>query len=225
MFKLVRPFSRWLYLKNRYSYVRFKFIFDIFKGKYFVPLFKLLLVRFKTKYAIDVGANVGDVVSILLLLRFKVTAYEPSSEAFHLLKHRFGSHPSVTLYNLALSDKEKTVRLFHHKDFGLKNKDLSQCSSLYQKPNLGDKFETVKAISLLDALSDFNSSDQLPILKIDIEGAEYDLENDLCLLSHMYHKAFIEIHENIPYGIEKLSSFRSRLAHLVTAGKIDLNWH
>jgi FkbM family methyltransferase len=110
---------------------------------------------------IDIGAHIGSIVSEVIRHdhSIKLYAIEPMPDKMRNLRQRF---PTVELHQCALGDAEEEVPFFV-------NTKQSGYSSLGRPPN----FEDVKIIKVpkkrLDALI---SSDDIDVIKIDVEGAE-----------------------------------------------------
>jgi FkbM family methyltransferase len=127
----------------------------------------------------DVGASIGELT--LLFSRFvgsgRVHAFEPSSAGYQRLTAVCGAaaRPNVILNHLALGDKEEVVRL-HVYDHG----HLSW-SSLADRPlhryGLDVKPVAVEevAATTIDAYCERNSIATIDLVKIDVEGAEYQV--------------------------------------------------
>lgn len=128
----------------------------------------------------DVGANVGELM--LLFSRFvgdsgSVHAFEPSNAAFKRLAivcDAVGSR-NVVLNHLALSDKTGFIRLRIYDD------ELSSFNSQAARPleNYGLDFKSVgveKApATTLDDYCENKKIERIDLLKIDVEGAEFQV--------------------------------------------------
>jgi len=132
-------------------------------------------------YIIDCGANVGLSV-INLKLQFPnatIIAFEPDSSNFQLLQYNTSSFNKVELVNKAVWDKETTIEF-----------EMGGTQSSAIKQHTGDTREnvctTVRLKDHLDKPVDF--------LKIDIEGAEYDVIRDCKDVLHNVKNLFLEYH-------------------------------
>lgn len=113
--------------------------------------------------ALDIGANIGN-HSLYLAKRFnKVYSFEPNSRTFKVLKVNAELAPNIECF-----------------DFGLSNSDC-EMSVQVDKSNLGgttilhdNKVEAAQVINLrrLDSLS--MTDGNVKIIKIDVEGHEYE---------------------------------------------------
>lgn len=113
----------------------------------------------KVGLVIDLGANIGA-FSCLVGRYVKVLAYEPESHNFELLLKNIAQNPvDVEPHQLAVG----------YEGFSTIN-DLQACSQL-GKP--GESVRVVSINSILDPL------DAVDILKIDVEGSEYEIFEDI----------------------------------------------
>lgn len=125
--------------------------------------------------AIDAGANVGNWSAGLLeyLPEARIIAFEPSKIAFEKLHDRFSLDERVTCVNLALGKEGKTSTLYA-------DESGSGLGSLTKRRL--DHFdidfvhtELVEVCSLDSWIASQKLSAQPRILKMDVEGHEYDL--------------------------------------------------
>lgn len=133
----------------------------------------------------DVGAHVGEVT--LLLSRFvgqsgQVHAFEASGETFERLQAicQLAGRRNLTLNHVALADREGVVKLHVY------DREHSGWNSLAERPlreygididPIG--IEEVRAITV-DAYCEQNGIAQIDLLKIDVEGAEYQVLEGAC---------------------------------------------
>ena len=126
----------------------------------------------------DVGANVGELT--LLFSRFvadgNVHAFEASNSVYKKLELVCGAgRRNVVLNHLALSDKNGFVRLHVYEDA------LSSFNSQAARPlkNYGLDFEPVGVeetpATTVDDYCESNRIEQIDLLKIDVEGAEFQV--------------------------------------------------
>lgn len=155
------------YKINFDNFITFLYLFnEIFCKEVYTPL------QINTFY--DVGANIGLVT---LWYKFfnpslKVLAFEPVKENYkYLLKNLKGNHiHNVKTYKMALSDKKGTA------DFFVINDDVQSLDSgLVLNQNLPHFVFKTKVAKL----SDFIKNGQANLVKIDVEGAEINIFNDL----------------------------------------------
>lgn len=127
----------------------------------------------------DVGANVGELT--LLFSRFvgdgRVHAFEASSKVFERLSMlcRAAARPNIALHHLALAEMEGTVRLHIYDD------DYLCWNSRALRPleNYGINVRPVATedvtATTLDMFCETNRIPFIDLLKIDVEGAEFQV--------------------------------------------------
>jgi len=134
-------------------------------------------------YIIDCGANIG--VSVIYLKRLfpdaKIIAFEPDELNFDLLKKNIQSFhfDNVELRKEAIW-KENTQLSFVN---------TGSLMSKIQEKTAAENTTTVKATRLKDLMIQ-----NIDFLKIDIEGAEYQVLKDIEENLHFVHNMFIEYH-------------------------------
>ncbi len=143
--------------------------------------------------AIDIGANVG-LFTEWILDRFgsdtKVVSVEPNSKACEAFENMHGSKENVILEKLAVSSSDSDkIRL-------LVNPENTLISSFEGTGDSYSEYEDVETISLLGLLKKHNL-EEIDLLKVDVEGAEYDIfsvvtKEDLRKFKHL----LIEFHNN-----------------------------
>lgn len=93
---------------------------------------------------------------------------------------------NTKIYNLAISSKNENIKLYHHKN--------SVGHSIYDTKNgvNKDTFEIVKGVKFSSWLNEnnINLTNSFNIIRVNIEGAEYDLFNDL-IENNLYDKISI----------------------------------
>jgi len=144
---------------------------------------------------VDVGANVGVFTEYMLRNEYaqKVVAVECDSTALYDLQNNFKLYNNVIVIPKALNTTEKPV-LFYESEV---NPIISSTLSPDRLQNhvagtKGDKVKVVDSISIKQLVDMLGIID---LLKIDIEGAEYDiLLNADAFLFNNINSLFIECH-------------------------------
>lgn len=175
---------------------------------------------------IDCGANVGNITEKLLNSADTVHAFEPNPFAFEKLRNRFLYNPRVTCYQKAVLDQNTTTKLFLHENSHQDEVHWSTGSSLLDfKGNvLKEKFIEVEAIDICGFIQELDC--QVNILKIDVEGVEYEILEKLINtgLHNKINKIMVEVHaKKIPELKEKEANLRSKIKEL-NITNIDLDW-
>lgn len=150
----------------------------------------------KGDVVIDLGANVGEVSSYFLQKNAIVVAYEPNPYAFELLKKKTANtNKTITLVQSAVSNFTGTSKLWLHQDHKQSEVGFSQGSSLKQEKDNVSKndFVEVNVVNIKDVLA---SHSHIRLLKIDIEGGEYDIIDDVLEYADKIDYILLETHEN-----------------------------
>lgn len=146
--------------------------------------------KINPKTIIDIGANLGD-SSIFFGQTYpkaKVYAYEPSSSVYKLLEYNLKQNNlnNVFIFKLGVGSKQGKVSFYENEQSGL--------SSMY-----GTTSKTRKSVITVTTLSNIfrvNKIKRCDLLKVDCEGAEYDiiLNLDKSVLNNIKNM-IIEYHE------------------------------
>lgn len=124
---------------------------------------------------IDIGANIGSftLVAAKIAKRGEVHAFEPSAHHFARLSNNVALNhfSNVHLNRQGLSDKPGTATLFLPNAKGAMNN--SGAASLYSSGSDMQVREDIELITLDDYVSS-HGIERIDVIKIDIEGAEYD---------------------------------------------------
>lgn len=157
----------------------------------------------KELFIIDCGANIG--MSVLYFKRLfpnsRILAFEPNPYAFELLSKNIKANnvSKVELYNVALYDKESEISFF------IKNNKGALDGSV-NKERGGSKELKVIAQKLSQYIINIPEID---LIKIDVEGAEINIIEDLCASGTLQNvkEYLIEFHHNLPCSSTSLAAF------------------
>ncbi len=177
---------------------------------------------------IDCGANIGLVTEYFFRKGAEVYAFEPNIYAFDILNKKYETTPRVTCYQKAVSasKSDKKMKLYLHEWSGISEVKYSTgCSLLSDKVNVNEQnYLVVDVVSLCDFIESFDKP--VKVLKIDVEGAEIDILNEMIdrnVVKDIPY-IFVETHEkkipSLREGTEKLKK-RIRDNRL---SNINLNW-
>lgn len=141
--------------------------------------FKILMSLKQGDIAIDCGANVGEVTEKMASGGATVYAFEPNPLVFEILSSKFKDFKNVECIQKGLWDKESTIKFFCHQKTDEDEIKYSTGSSIYEnKSNVNkEKFFEAQIIDLTDFITKLNS--KIKFIKIDVEGAEYDIINKI----------------------------------------------
>lgn len=166
----------------------------------FLELFGLNLYYFKSEtdspVIIDVGANIGDSIIYFKWLypNAKIYAFEPLAVAYNMLEKnvKINNFKNVFAYNVALGNTEKTIQLFSD---AKGTSRLSTINKSASKQNLKKdaKFQQI-IIKKLSSYKKIMALKKIDVLKIDIEGAEGAVFDDLQSVLIKTEKVIVEYH-------------------------------
>jgi len=184
-----------------------------------------LLVR-KGHLVVDCGANEGHVLHRLLKTGADAIAFEPHPSAFSELKRRFGIIPGVDCRQKAVGARNET-RTLYFASSGPSTLKGSVSASLHgEKTNIDPEQKVdVQTVCLSEVLQSLER--RVRVLKIDIEGAEIEVLNDLLDTGAIFlaDMVLVETHERAIPGMDvHLKKLRDRLQEHA-ASHVWLEWH
>ncbi len=141
-----------------------------------------LFSNIKSGHFIDIGANCGVATIILAKQNPESTIYsfEPDPNLFENLKKNVTENnlTNVKLFNYAVTKNNiNSLELYFHPLYTGGNTTYSDLDAFNNYFNKETNFINVNAISLDDIIKT-NNIDTIKLLKIDCEGAEYDIISD-----------------------------------------------
>jgi FkbM family methyltransferase len=154
---------------------------------------------------VDVGANKGDyslLAAKLMNDKGKVLCFEPFPENVKIIKKsiKANGYSSIRVFNIALFDKNKNIELFVG--------DKSGWHSIYYKGSSGKKIR-VKAMKLDDILKN-NKIGRIDVMKIDVEGAEFNVLKGAIKTIRKSRKMHLFIDLDNPKQAHKIFEFLKR---------------
>lgn len=148
------------------------------------------------KLIVDAGGYIG-LVSILMARRFpdaRILCLEPSSENVALARKNCAPYPNISVLNKALGPESGRAVL--------RDRGTGQWGfTIAVKVN--DEGEEVEVVSLADLMHDHGAA-RIDLLKLDIEGAEYELFEVAESWCPKCDVMIVELHEKIRPGVEAL---------------------
>ncbi|HPA07586.1 MAG TPA: FkbM family methyltransferase [Methanoregulaceae archaeon] len=153
----------------------------------------------------DCGANVG--LATIYFKKFypnsKIFAFEPDEEIFALLKKNTiqNSLDNVNIFNLALSDSKGVKNFFY--DENRKTSNIGS-GSLIEERNPKNRKNVETGI-----LSEYIGNQMVDFVKMDIEGSEYSVINELANSNKLKNikELTVEYHHKIGKEKSKFSEF------------------
>lgn len=131
------------------------------------------------QWVLDIGAFIGTFTMKVKFLwpDARVISFEPSPESAHLYRLNTNNFGGISFYEAAAvrRGQEGTVHLSFDNNFHAARRIKEIVAQFGHTAIVG---EPVRAVALLDVLEDHGNPD-IAILKIDAEGAEADLLEDL----------------------------------------------
>jgi FkbM family methyltransferase len=166
----------------------------------------------KTSTVVDLGGNLGE-FSIAMQARFGCTCYVV--EPVPALYERIPQNPHIIKFNAAVAKSSQPLRFFLSEEI--------TAGSLHKSGVSSDAEIEVQGISLTDFLTQ-NNIESVDLLKIDIEGAERDLFDDVSNETLRRIKQItIEFHDFIP-GVMTTQDVDRVKQRLADAGFYCIQW-
>jgi FkbM family methyltransferase len=145
-----------------------------------------------TSSVLDLGANLGHFSAAVRDLGFAVKAVEPHPFAFSYLESRFKHIKDVTLINKAIAGETETVFLQLHPDHSKDPLATSLSASLIES-KFHDKHEQIE-VGVINFSDFFKNGEHYDLVKIDIEGAEMFLFQQILENAPQIRRLLLETH-------------------------------
>ena len=163
-------------------------------------LFSNLSIK-STDLVFDIGGYLGEYCEIMrTTYKCKVYIFEPIQEYAYNLEKKFSKVRDVKIFNFGLGEKD--MRVFISKD---QNK-----SSTFKDGKVNEEVE-IKSIS---KFLKSENIDHVKVMKINIEGAEYELINELYKSDFLgkIDILLIQFHNFVPKSFVKMQEMRNKLS-------------
>ncbi len=200
------------------------FIFDIidkfYHQKRIISFLKIINV--KIEYFIDVGSHKGTYTDLIInnFSTSKIIMIEPQKNIYKYIKKKYKKNRNVTIYNVAISDKNKTQTLYINKHdltssltkMYKKNKYLNLKAKLFGGSinEMILKKHSVKSYKLLEIIKK-NKTKKISLLKIDTEGHELQVLKGIgTYMNHKINHILIEFHNSdifLNYNASKIHDY------------------
>ncbi|HDZ83228.1 MAG TPA: FkbM family methyltransferase [Roseobacter sp.] len=180
--------------------------------------------------ALDCGANVGVVSSLLADTGADVISYEPDPYAFAQLSDALGDRQNVQLINAAVGASSGNVRLMRASNFDEDKKGASVKSTIVDGGRMiaAENYVDVKLLDFLTILSgEIENRGEIAFVKMDIEGAELelleamdaaDLIRDIrCLVVETHERKFAELRP-------RFRALREAFSEKYPKRQVNLDW-
>lgn len=149
----------------------------------------------------DLGGYKGEwAAQILSRYKSNIFVFEPVTEFFDLISRNFNGNPKIKTYKFGLGANDENIEISLTKD----------SSSTF---NTDGTKETIQLKKMSSFISE-NNIDKVDLMKINIEGGEYDLLDDLIAnsLLEKFENIQVQFHRFIPNCIERRNKIREELA-------------
>lgn len=170
---------------------------------------------------IDCGANIGMAVLYFkhLYPNARIIAFEPNPHAFRILQKNIQVNKlqNVQAYNLGISSEKGEI------DFYLAEHDKGSLRGAIIESRGGKESISIKT----EKLSDYLKKDQFDLVKIDVEGAEWGILQDLSA-TNTFSKTeqfIIEYHHNVAGQNNLFSDFLRPFEQYGFDYKMISSWH
>jgi FkbM family methyltransferase len=151
----------------------------------------------------DVGGFRGDwAAEIAARYRSRIEVFEPVVGFAEEIRHRFARNEAVTVHAYGLAGRSRRELIA-----------LSADSSSVMRA--GDQTE---AIELIDIAGQINGVPAIDLMKINIEGGEYELLDRLLETGEItrVHRLQVQFHDLVPDAEARMDGIRARLAETHT---------
>lgn len=169
----------------------------------------------KDALCLDCGANIGLITDIILFMNGKSVCFEPNKTALNILHKKYDANPNVKIEPLAVSNKNGTAELSLYGQYD-RGANICDFHGEPEKPKIISY--TVDTLKMSDYIN--NLSKNVYLLKLDVEGSEFDVIPDL-IQSGAIHKCqhiLCETHARFfADGDEKLKN----LQQIISENKIS----
>ncbi len=181
----------------KYIFLNFKFLRHIYYNIYNQKFLNFKNLNLNTNsIVLDIGANLGEITHYVYdNYKCNIYCYEPNKKIFKILNHYFKNNDKIKCFNFAISDKNGFANLYLHNLINKNSIKYSTASSMIkQKDNINSKnFYKVKTSSILEIINQFNYID---LIKIDIEGHEYEILPEIIKNKNKIKRVICELHGN-----------------------------
>jgi FkbM family methyltransferase len=159
-----------------------------------IKLFFKMCETLQPEIIIDIGFNYGEFLLPLTQTNKKVLAFEPNIDVFQCAKETFKNNNNIQMFNNSVLDKyEKSVNLYIPVSSGnasLNEKYLTSPTQNIQK---------TEQIDVKEVLKNYNNF----LMKIDIEGMEYKILNEIAKIDEKFSSYCIFFENNRAFGPPK----------------------
>lgn len=169
----------------------------------------------------DLGLLHGDEIQMFIDSvgdrEYKVYGFEANPFYYEKCKERFKDNPNVTIYNYAITDSNKMVKLYLE--------PTGEGSSIFlDKNNVTKEFVEVQGINFIKWVIDYPCKlAMIDILRFNIEGAELQLIESIINAEHIWaFDLYLGSMESDLLKVESLKDKNDYYQHLLKEHNIDI---
>lgn len=123
---------------------------------------------------LDCGANIGLITDIIIFMNGRSICFEPNPIALKMLHKKYDANSNVKIEPVAVSNKIGMATLFYYGQYD-RGANICNFKGEPEKPkNISHVVDTIRLSEYINKLSEY-----IYLLKIDIEGSEFDVIPDL----------------------------------------------
>lgn len=152
----------------------------------------------KDDVVVDIGAHIGSFTIKAAGKCKRVVSFEPFSETFEVLKSNAGDLSNVSINNVGIAGESKETEMYLSEDNPAEN-------SITRKVG---RSVVVRLLSLKEAFS-LNDLTQVDLLKVDCEGAEFEILMNAGSELNKINKIVMEVHEPVLFGLDSGYTIKS----------------
>ena len=147
---------------------------------------------------LDFGANVGNVSHyIYSKYQCNLFLYEPNPYCYEILKSRFKANNKIKIFNKGVLNRTGFVNLYLHSNAKFLSEYTESSSYHYNKDFISkDKKILTEVIDIKEIVAKF---DHIDLIKVDIEGAEYLIIDEIIKNFKKINKVICELHGEPTY--------------------------
>tara|TARA_B100000579_G_C22573864_1_gene730211 strand:- start:125 stop:763 length:639 start_codon:yes stop_codon:yes gene_type:complete len=144
---------------------------------------------------LDIGANIGNVTDFIFKkYNCNIFSYEPNITCYDYMKKRFANNKKIRIYNYAISNFSGVGSLYFHRfSRGTNDEKYIESATLRSDKDSIDINKNIK-VKIVNIKEILNEHKNIDLIKIDIEGAEYQIMPELIKNRHLIKMVICELH-------------------------------
>ena len=163
-------------------------------SKYYQRLLNLEHIN-NNSIILDIGANIGDVTDIMMKKYDpNIYCYEPNISCYNYMLKRFKKNSKIKIFNVAVSNFSGKAFLYFHKK-ATNISEFNERSSLKKEKDELDINKKIE-VNCIDIKEILEKHNQIDLIKIDIEGSEYEVMPEIIKNKDKIKMVLCETHGN-----------------------------